>query len=298
MITLSSNMRTLKSFTPSPKAIVIDDDDSWLETLSRRIQRAGFVVSGVQSLSAAKERLRREFFHVAAIDLSLIPSDPNNRDGFHVLDIIRNEMREGCQGIVLTAYGGLEDGSLATRKGAFTVLEKPKVLDRPQAELKADLLGALCQARAALSKYHPGLNFLTGPGVQEDRLARQSTLLSALGVPFDRLDKLTSTLLSPFNPLLTHQPPVVRLEGATKLVSARFWSKAVGSPVLILLGARDAIAQVVTRFQTSPQSVDTLPPKELLAHHEHKDLGAVLFATAEPSLGAFASALDPYLRQV
>jgi len=111
--------------TPSKiRALVVDDDPSWLQILSEILVDSDLEVDTASNLDEAVQALKAQPHRVAVVDLSLAPNDHNNQDGLRVLDAARR-LDPACQGILLTGFATVEVAVAAlTDYNAFAFLRK------------------------------------------------------------------------------------------------------------------------------------------------------------------------------
>ncbi len=110
--------------TPTLRALVVDDDNSWQQILSEILSDCGLEVDVASSVDEAAIILKSQPHRLAVVDLSLSPNDHNNVDGLRVLDSIRR-LDPNCRAILLTGFATVELAVTAlTDYGAFTFLRK------------------------------------------------------------------------------------------------------------------------------------------------------------------------------
>lgn len=104
---------------PNIRVLLIDDEETLLEYLSKRLLKKGFTVkvavSGEEALGAAKE----EQFDVAVVDLKM-----PGIDGVETQKRLR-EIQPFLQCIVLTGHGSIDSALESGQQDAFRYLLKP-----------------------------------------------------------------------------------------------------------------------------------------------------------------------------
>ncbi len=118
--------------------ILIDDEQSIRNLLSRILYLEGFEVTSFKSAEEGLKAIENKFYHVAVIDVKL--PDIN---GIKLTKIIKEKSPE-TEIIVMTAYATIKDGVEAMKNGAYDYFEKGKdeeeiILKVNQASEKAAL---------------------------------------------------------------------------------------------------------------------------------------------------------------
>jgi ActR/RegA family two-component response regulator len=276
-----------QSFKGLRKALVVDDDSTWQSIFVRCLGEGGLSVVAARSLSEAEHFLEREFFHVALVDLSLIGDD--NRDGLKVVQKIYAELNEGGQALLLTAFGGMEEGYEAKAYGAFDALSKRKL---NFSGLLFDIERATKKAQEALARYHVGVNLLSGVGTPEERLIQEGKILKVLDAGFDRVDGFALSLLAGLAPVLRRKDePVPHIEGQTGLIHGRYWSKMLGTPFILLMGTLASVSEELGRRQKTEEY------NRLLIHLRDGDMAGAILQTNQPTFDVFERRQDASFRQ-
>ena len=99
------------------KALVVDDETDFRESMALLVQREGFAVQEAASLAAARERLKNDAFDVVLIDLGLPDGDG--------LELVRDEEYAGAAFVVITGNASVDSAVSALREGAADYLTKP-----------------------------------------------------------------------------------------------------------------------------------------------------------------------------
>ncbi|ACU90123.1 response regulator receiver protein [Desulfomicrobium baculatum DSM 4028] len=102
--------------------LVVDDEQDFVETLVKRMERRGFKVTGVGSGQEALLLLGKEHFDVIILDV-MMPG----MDGIETLREIKLAWPK-IQVILLSGHGGEEMGIRGMAYGAYAYLLKPVAL--------------------------------------------------------------------------------------------------------------------------------------------------------------------------
>jgi DNA-binding NtrC family response regulator len=105
--------------TVKPNLLLIDDEEMYLEYLSRRLIKRGYEVTKCLSGEEALEKVGRSAFDVVVLDV-LLPGI----DGIETLREIKR-MAPLAEVIMLTGHASLESGIEGMKLGAFDYLRKP-----------------------------------------------------------------------------------------------------------------------------------------------------------------------------
>jgi DNA-binding NtrC family response regulator len=101
-----------------PQALIVDDDERFVQALSSLVEHEGFQVSAARSLQEARVYLERVMPDVALIDLML-----GDGDG---IELIRElAMTAATKLIMVTGFAGVDNTVEALRAGVVDVLTKP-----------------------------------------------------------------------------------------------------------------------------------------------------------------------------
>lgn len=116
--------------TVRARLLLVDDDRGLLESMGDWLRSKGFAVEEATGLVAARQKLAKDRFDLALVDLRLADGD-----GFDVLAAAR-QAQPDLMTILITGYGTIDTGIEALRAGAFDLLTKP-VIDQ-ELELAID----------------------------------------------------------------------------------------------------------------------------------------------------------------
>jgi len=107
------------SNTPDIKVLLIDDEQTLLEYLSKRLLKEGFTVKATFSGEEALEVAANNFFDVAVVDLKM-----PGMDGVETQKRLK-EIQPLIQCIVLTGHGSIDTALESGQQDAFKYLLKP-----------------------------------------------------------------------------------------------------------------------------------------------------------------------------
>lgn len=119
------------------KLLIVEDDDTWRDTLTMFLQLNGYQVDGVGSTREAGDRLRAERYSIVISDIYI-----DDKTGIEVLQAARRENPD-CAVILMSGRGSMETVSAGFSGGAVEYLAKPFELD--------DLLAAVKRSESQLN---------------------------------------------------------------------------------------------------------------------------------------------------
>jgi len=103
--------------------IIVDDDQIWLNQLSRALTRRGYNTFEANSVKNAKEILISEDIYYGVIDLRL-----DDGDGLEVI-LELQKINPKARSIILTGFGNIANAVSAIKVGAIDYLSKPAGID-------------------------------------------------------------------------------------------------------------------------------------------------------------------------
>lgn len=225
------------------RILVIDDDPSWQELLTESILASDAAPAGHTTLCVAGSYeeadalLDRQHFHLAFVDLRL-REDQRELEGKRLAQKIVG-LDEGTSVVIATGHADVSTAITALRE--WSVLDFVLKDEWDPGKVAHLVQTGLAQARLVYrSKYESSLDLLRG---KQDIYGWTAAMLDLLAPanevdrPDRRLADLLNRLLDELYPLLPLKGETgMKVEAATRLATARFWSKALGSPVAICLG--------------------------------------------------------------
>ena len=88
------------------RILIIDDDEKWIDTLSRLLRVEGYHVDTATTIARAHELLNLTFFHLLVLDIRMEEDDESNAEGMDLLrEIDSRDLSTAMQIIMLSAYG-------------------------------------------------------------------------------------------------------------------------------------------------------------------------------------------------
>lgn len=130
------------------RALVVDDDRSWMEIIREILEDCGLSVDSADNLAVALAFVDQPH-RLAVIDLALNERDHHNQDGLKILQELRRR-DPGCGVVLLTGYATVELAVNAIKQyGASDVLRK-EIFNR--AELRRLVLQTLATQRQAITQ--------------------------------------------------------------------------------------------------------------------------------------------------
>jgi ActR/RegA family two-component response regulator len=222
------------------RALVVEDIESWVFTLTRAARRAGASeVMVAENLEGVKDALRRARFDIAILDVGLDPDDDVNSDGIKALQMIR-ETDGGETGCVLvTGWQGdrLDLQASAQKKyGIDWAYMKEKYEAHAVIAKLTELLEQAAGRRltkttamANLGANMPGHRFEAGLLGAISPSGGVTTLYSAV-----------SRLVGSAIPLLARDPDRPMEQGPDGALVGVYWSRALATAVAVGLASADA----------------------------------------------------------
>ena len=111
--------------------IVVEDDQPFLNRLSRALDGRGFDVKTADNVKDGLDLIRMKAPAFAVVDMRL-----NDGNGLEIIEAL-SEARPDARAVVLTGYGNLASAVTAVKLGAIDYLAKPADADDVVASLMA-----------------------------------------------------------------------------------------------------------------------------------------------------------------
>ncbi len=115
------------------RALIVDDEEDFLETLVKRLHKRNIDTTGVASGEQALEIMKKKLFDVVILDVKM----PGGMDGIETLREIK-KIQPLAEVLLLTGHASVETSIEGMKLGAFDYLLKPIKLE--------ELLEKLAQA--------------------------------------------------------------------------------------------------------------------------------------------------------
>jgi DNA-binding NtrC family response regulator len=109
----------VKKLDQKASLLIVDDDAAIRKTLSKILEKEGYLVETVANGKQAIEASKRQFFNVALIDVRL-----PDVDGTELLERLK-ETEPKMVKIIVTGYASLQNAVSAVNKGADGYVLKP-----------------------------------------------------------------------------------------------------------------------------------------------------------------------------
>ena len=116
------------------RLLLVDDEEAYVNVLANRLRKRGFEVAKAHSGTEALQKMRRNEFDLAVLDLKM-----PDMDGIEVLKILKL-MEPRMQVIMLTGHGSAAACKQGLELGAFDYLMKPCELDALVKKIQAAFL--------------------------------------------------------------------------------------------------------------------------------------------------------------
>ena len=105
--------------------LVVDDEEDFLETIVKRLNKRKITAIGVKSGEEALKVIKDRLIDVVILDIKM----PGGMDGIETLREIKR-IQPICEVILLTGHGSMETSIEGMKLGAFDYLLKPVKLEQ------------------------------------------------------------------------------------------------------------------------------------------------------------------------
>lgn len=217
------------------RALVVEDIESWVYTLSRAARRAGASeVVVCQDLPAVRDALRSARFDIAILDVGLDPDDDLNADGIKVLEAIREIDGLGTRCVLVTGWQGGDRMDLQAKAqqkfGVDWAYMKEKYDAHALIAKLTELLERAPERRLAHTTPMANLG-----GSEVDPLKFEGRLLTSLGPTggVQTLYSLVSRLISSAIPVIVRHPGKPMEKGPDGVWVGLYWSRALATAVAV-----------------------------------------------------------------
>lgn len=104
--------------------LIVDDEEKFLESMTKRLEVRGFNVIAVSRGEKAVEAAREYPVDIALVDLKM-----PGMNGEQTLEVLKKE-HPLMEVVILTGHGSIDSAIECTKRGAHYYLQKPCELDR------------------------------------------------------------------------------------------------------------------------------------------------------------------------
>jgi CheY-like chemotaxis protein len=216
------------------RALVVEDIESWVYTLSRAARRAGASeVTVCTNLEQVRDALREARFDIAILDVGLDPDDDVNADGIAALEMIREADGGGTRCVLVTGWQGGDrmdlQASAQQKYGVDWAYMKEKYEAHAVIAKLTELLEQAAERRLSLTT--PMANL--GGRIEAWRFEGQ--LLEAISPKggVQTLYAAVSRLISCAIPLLARDPDKPMEKGPDGASVGVYWSRALATAVAV-----------------------------------------------------------------
>jgi ActR/RegA family two-component response regulator len=220
------------------RALVVEDIESWVFTLSRAARRAGASEIVVcENLEGVKEALRLARFDIAILDVGLDPNNDVNADGIAALEMIRKIDGDGTRCVLVTGWQGGDRLDLQSTAQQRFGIDWAYMKEKYEAHAVIAKLTELLEQAATLrlSRTTPMQNL----GASMDVFHFENQLVRAIspngGV--QTLYTAVSRLLNSAIPLLAQNPDKPMEQGPDGVLVGLYWSRALATAVAVGLAS-------------------------------------------------------------
>ena len=235
------------------RILVLDDEQKWRDALGDILRRAGFEVETAASTRDAEELLAKSFYHIAILDISMIPGDRTDDKGMILLGKLDEiNLLGAMQVIVLSAYGTKQQMRKAfTEHDVADFQSKEDFFDDPSA-----FVSQVKQTFDNKVRINLDLNiqweqvketeqFVSGLKLHGVSLKRDPELLKRTAA---ELDDLLCRLFHNAKSLLL-RPLAPGQGGSAVLLATPFYHTGAGQPVIVKFGELEKIDTEYKNFK-------------------------------------------------
>jgi CheY-like chemotaxis protein len=215
------------------RALVVEDIDTWVYTLSRAARRAGVSeVVECRNLQQVREALRTARFDVAILDIGLDPDDELNSDGIRALEAIRATDEGSTRCVLVTGWQGGDRMDLQARTQKNLGIDWAYMKEKYEAHVVIDKITELLEqaAQLRLAQRTPMDNLradVDPPYRFDDWLI--NALAPAGGV--QTVYSLVPRLLGAAIPMIARQPARPLEKSSDGMCVGVYWSRALATAV-------------------------------------------------------------------
>jgi CheY-like chemotaxis protein len=260
------------------RALVVEDIDTWVYTLTRAARNAGASeVIQCSSLRAVRDKLRSYRFDIAILDIGLDPDNDLNADGVQVHKAIREADGDSTRCVLVTGWLGGDRMALQYEAqldhGVDFAFMKEKY-DAPVIVAKlTNLLAKSTERRLAQGTAMASLCAKVDPPFRFEYWLL--TALSPAG-GIQSVYKLVTRLLNSVTPAVASRPEMPLEKGPDGICAGLYWSRALGcaigvglAPATAWAGVDDAVPAVLARMlprEVVPARIANVHERNIAGH--------------------------------
>jgi ActR/RegA family two-component response regulator len=260
------------------RALVVEDIDSWVFTLTRAARRAGASeIVTCSDLDSLHEALRTARFDIAIVDVGLDPDDDTDDDGVRALEMIRTFDGEGTRCVLVTGWQGGDrlslQADLVHRLGVEWAYMKEKYDAHAIIAKLTELLEDAMERRISVTTPMANIGASVEPYLFEGELLRR---LSPTG-GVSTLYTLVSRLVAPSLPLVAKEPlaPMASAPGGSLL--GPYWSRGLATAVAVELDTSDVSRDLDSVAADVTKRLSLQHPPELLMQVTQRNVAGRLW---------------------
>jgi ActR/RegA family two-component response regulator len=262
-----------RSVGSDKNVLIVEDEDEWRRIYERAVssQQPGQTVKVARDLTSAKRLIDSTKFAVAFVDVGLDISDDHNVDGLRVMQKIRDTGDETSI-VVVTGRSGQDVLPIARdaikKYGAYDTIGKGSA---GPSDIKRLLTGGLEAYRSAITSQltdaRNSIRAMADPMLWDRRVTDAIDFRGSVKDLYGFLDQLFGGYLPLVNRLGSEN---VQIDSQNKIVYGHYWSRAIGTGVLICFGAAEVFDKSIKAVSADPgaltSSGDSVPARELTSH--------------------------------
>jgi len=262
----------------SPDSVlVVDDEKSWRDIYEAAAHKVGVsTVRAAATLNDALAEISAKKFSVAVVDIGLDESDDTNIDGLAVLSKIRS-VGDETSILVVTGRVGQDLISIISdaikKYGAQHTMAKSII--EPRSLRTAVEAGLDTYRKTTAGSHLSGYSELRGAS---DQMIWDDRMMRILGLDARDLYNFVGKVIGSFMPLAESASGATL--GSSKqdgVAHGAFWSRAVGAPIVVLMGREPTVNDVMKDVSDGGRILDTYEVTEVIrTYSESGAMGAVL----------------------
>jgi len=224
------------------RALIVEDIESWVFTLSRAARRAGASEIVVcTNLESVRDALRAARFDVAILDVGLDPDDDVNADGIKALEMIREIDGGGTRCVLVTGWQGGDRLDLQAKAQKEHGVDWAYMKEKYEAAAVIGKLTELLEqaAERRLSPITPMASL--GASMEAWRFQDQLLDVTSPHGGVQTIYSAVSRLLSSAIPLLARNPEMPMERSPSGELVGVYWSRALGTAVAVGLASADVV---------------------------------------------------------